>query len=273
MKKALLLLFLPIALLAQNPQEVWETGTYVDGSSVKVNRFRKDASGNMYSVGYATGDVSGDLDIYVSMNDEDGNVVFADIYDSGHGNDEAIDVFIDLSGNIFVVGNTRGGGSLFARKYSSTGTVLYTNEYQGAIVTSEAQDADLRRSTGDLYITGRLTNAVSGEGGNMLLIKYLTDGSTDWIVDFDGGGAGQSYDYDIGYQVEVDGSGNAYVLGAEEALLVVGSGFVSGGDPFLRKYTSAGAYVWGRVPATDGGDSKATLTMETSSNVAVYDWD
>ncbi|MBL4587051.1 MAG: hypothetical protein JKX84_08365, partial [Flavobacteriales bacterium] len=261
--KKLLLLFLCITTItasAQDPAMVWETGTYLDGSSVNVNRFRKDQSGNMYSVGYVTGDVSGDRDLYISKNDANGNVIFSDIYDSGQGNDAAIDVFIDNSGNIYVVGNIRGGVSLFARKYSSTGTVLYTNTYWGAIVSSEVQDADLRKSTGDLYITGISTNDVSGEDENLLLIKYLSDGTVDWIVDYDGG----DNNGDFGYQIELDGSGNAYVLGEQNNLTT--------GTPFLRKYTSAGAYVWARVPSSDGSESHTSMTIESATNVAVYDW-
>jgi hypothetical protein len=271
MKKALLLLILPICVLAQNPQEVWETDTYVDGSSVSIKRSRKDASGNMYSVGSAIGDVSGDYDIFVSKNDADGNVVFSDFYDSGLGNDQALEVRIDQSGNIYVVGNIRGGNAIFARKYSSTGTIEYTNIYSSAIVTSTAEAADIQNSTGNLYITGSKTNVVTGEEGNMLLIKYAADGSTDWEVDFDGG-SGTSNKHDSGYQLQVDGSGNAYVLGVKNGLQQ-SSGFVSLGTPFLRAYNSAGTFIWNRVPAADGGDPETTLTMETNSNVAVYDWD
>ncbi|MFT4544554.1 MAG: hypothetical protein ACI9EQ_001013, partial [Bacteroidia bacterium] len=247
MKKALLLLILPICVLAQNPQEVWETDTYVDGSSVSIKRSRKDASGNMYSVGSAIGDVSGDYDIFVSKNDADGNVVFSDFYDSGLGNDQALEVRIDQSGNIYVVGNIRGGNAIFARKYSSTGTIEYTNIYSSAIVTSTAEAADIQNSTGNLYITGSKTNVVTGEEGNMLLIKYAADGSTDWEVDFDGG-SGTSTKHDSGYQLQVDGSGNAYVLGVKNGLQQ-SSGFVSLGTPFLRAYNSAGTFIWNRVPA------------------------
>lgn len=263
MKKllALLLSIATIAASAQTPTMVWETGMYVDGSAVKVNRFRKDQSGNLYSAGYVIGDVSADQDLYVSVNDADGNVLFTDIYDSGSGWDEAIDIFIDNSGNIYVVGSIRNGGSLFARKYSSTGTILYTNTYFGAIVSTDAYAADLRKSTGDLYITGRLTNAINGEGANMLLIKYLTDGTADWEIDYDGGNNNPDY----GHLLEVDGSGNAYVLGEKNVL--------GTGTPFLRKYTSAGAFGWNKTPTTDGGDSGASITMETTANVVVYDWD
>jgi hypothetical protein len=225
----------------------------------------------MYSVGSAIGDVSGDYDIFVSKNDADGNVVFSDFYDSGLGNDQALEVRIDQSGNIYVVGNIRGGNAIFARKYSSTGTIEYTNIYSSAIVTSTAEAADIQNSTGNLYITGSKTNVVTGEEGNMLLIKYAADGSTDWEVDFDGG-SGTSNKHDSGYQLQVDGNGNAYVLGVENALQQ-SSGFVSLGTPFLRAYNSAGTFIWNRVPAEDGGDPETTLTMETNSNVAVYDWD
>lgn len=261
MKKLLLAIFTVTAFSAQaqDPQEVWETGTDVDGVSVRVTEFRRDGNGIMYTTGHTTGDVSGDLDIFVSVNDADGNEIFTDIYDSGAGSDEAFDIRVDQSGNVYVIGNCRGGTSLFLRKYNSSGVVQWTNTYHGAIVTTTANHAAFRSSTGDTYITGRLTNAVSGEGANLLLIKYLSDGSIDWEISYDDGNGNGDY----GYLVTVDGSGNAYVLGERN---VVGAG-----TPILRKYSNSGVYQWSATPSTDG-DVGGELKMETNSNVAVYGW-
>lgn len=243
---------------AQEPAERWEVNENIIGYSGAPSIFsvEMDDNGNTYVGGYIAN--ASDLDIFVAKYDADGNLEFYDTYDSGSGDDEGIEVGYDQSGNTYIVGNSRNGNSLFVRKYNTAGTVQWTEDYYGAIVFTHANDMEVRVSTGDVFIVGRLTNAISGEGMNIGIFRYDTNGNLVWEESFDGG----SNLADEGHRLVLDGSGNVYVLGEANA-----------GTPTLQKYTYAGAFSWGGSPQVTGenGSNGATLAIE-GSNVAVYSW-
>ncbi len=259
MKKALLILFLPFSLLAQEPAERWEENQNIAGYSGSpfIVSVEMDDDGNTYVGGYIYN--NSDSDVFTAKYDSDGNLEFYDTYDSGAGDDEGMKVGYDQSGNTYIVGNARNGGSLFVRKYNTAGTVQWTETYYGAIVATHMNDMKVRVSTGDVFITGRHSLATSGEGVNIGVFRYNTSGTLVWEKSFDGG----SNLVDEGFLIELDDDGNVYVLGE-----------VNAGTPSLLKYTYAGAFSWGKTPQVTGESSSsnaATLAIE-GTNVAVYSW-
>lgn len=258
MKKLILYLLAPCVSFAQQPAERWEENQNISGYSGSPYIFsvEMDDDGNTYVGGYIFN--NSDSDIFVAKYDSDGNLAFYDAYDSGAGDDEGFEVGYDQWGNTYIAGNERNGNGLFLRKYNTTGVVQWTKTYYGAIVFTHVNDMEVRQSTGDVFLTGRLTNAVSGEGANLFLIRYDTNGNVSWEESFDGG----SNLADEGHRIVLDGSGNVYVIGEANA-----------GTPTLQKYTYAGAFSWGKSPDVTGenGSNGVTLAIE-GTNIAVYTW-
>ncbi len=255
----LILLFITSnQLFAQQPAERWEENQNISGYSGAPLIFsvEMDDDGNTYVGGYIFNNA--DADIFVAKYDADGNLEFYDTYDSGAGDDEGFEVGYDQWGNTYIAGNERNGNGLFLRKYNTSGVVQWTKTYYGAIVVSHANDMEVFQSTGDVFLTGRITNAISGEGANLAVIRYNTSGTLVWEESFDGG----SNLYDEGHRLTLDASGNVYVIGEANA-----------GTPTLQKYTYAGGFSWGKSPDVTGenGSNGVNLAIE-GTNLAVYTW-
>ncbi len=261
-----LLTFLFVILLlpvfSQVPSEIWEVTNNISGTSEKVMHSTSDASGNVYATGYVSG-ASG-CNLFVTKHDADGNLVFSDVYDSGSGSDWGMKIALDNSGNIFLVGNIRAnscqgeGKATFTRKYSSTGTILWTNIYSSAIVVSHANDMKVFPSTGDVVVTGYSVNQVTGDQKNVMILKYLTDGTLDWFKSFDGGNTAN----DIGHKIRMDFNGNVYVMADVNFTFAAGTNL-------LLKYTSAGALSWSKVTGVSG--RYCVDIKNEGTNVSVYD--
>ncbi|MCJ8290045.1 MAG: T9SS type A sorting domain-containing protein [Crocinitomicaceae bacterium] len=251
---------------AQQPAEVWETiNSYPNTGSLTVRHSINDGSGNTYSTGYFYG-ASSDHDMFVSKHDNNGNLVFNDTYDSGIGYDWGIEVGFDNSGNTYVVANIRGssilqGAAVMTRKYSPTGTLLWTNLFYSAITSAKANDMQVNKNTGEVYIVGYSANQVTADAKNIMVLKYLADGTLSWSKSFDGG---SSID-DIAYLMKLDNTGSIYVLGETNAAVLGPPG-----TNLLLKYTTTGALSWSKIPQTSG-ENGAVLRNE-GTNFSVYDF-
>ena len=262
--RALTFLFIGLIFpaFAQVPSEIWEVTNNIAGNSEKVMHSTSDANGNVYATGYVSG--TGSCNLFVTKHDSDGNLVFSDVYDSGSGSDWGMKISLDNSGNIFVVGNIRSttcqgeGKATFTRKYNSSGTILWTNIYSSAIVTSHANDMKVLPSTGDVVITGYSVNQVTADQKNVMILKYLTDGTLDWSKSYDGGSAIN----DIGHKIRLDISGNVYVMSD------VNFSFGAGTN-LLLKYTSTGALSWSKITGVSG--RYCVDIKNEGTNISVYD--
>ncbi|MBL1280881.1 MAG: T9SS type A sorting domain-containing protein [Fluviicola sp.] len=240
---AIAMLVLSVIGFSQNPTKVWETlETYFNGAS-PVHSIA-DPSGNVYATGS-----------FVSKHDNTGALIFYDTYSSGGG----LKVEYDNSGNTYVVLNTQNSTAVMVKKYSPTGTLLWTSQYSSAILSTTAIGMEVNRTTGDVFIVGYSTNAVSADEKNIMVLKYLTSGILDWAKSFDGG---SSVD-DIAYKMKIDAANNVFVLGETNAALIGVPG-----TNILIKYTNTGAFAWSKVPQTSG-EMDAVLLIE-GANVSVY---
>ncbi|MFT5860333.1 MAG: hypothetical protein ACI865_002443 [Flavobacteriaceae bacterium] len=262
------LILFPTALFAQLPMEVWETidAYQSPGIGITVRHSINDDAGNTYSTGYFYGP-SSDHDMFVSKHDNNGNLVFNDTYDSGIGYDWGIEVEYDDSGNTYVVANIRGAtvfeaSAVMTRKYGPTGTLLWSSSYTSAILSAKANDMQVHPTTGEVYIIGYSANQVTADEKNIMVLKYLTDGTLSWSKAFDGGSGID----DIGYMMKLDNTGSIYVLGETNAA-VLGSP----GTNILLKYTTTGALSWSETPQTSGEQGGAVMRNE-GTNISVYDF-
>ena len=149
----------------------------------------------------------------------------------GHSTDIAYSLAVDNSGNVYVTGQSWGGGAYnYATiKYNSGGIMQWVSRYVGlgqSIAHSLAVD-----SLGNVYVTGQ--SRVEGLNSDYATIKYNSSGIQEWVSTYNGPGNSN----DEAYSLAIDGSGNVFVTGSS-----VGSG--TGSDYATLKYNSAGVEQW-----------------------------
>jgi hypothetical protein len=218
-------------------------------------------------------------------------------YDSGYG------IATDSSGNVFVTGYygiavtlynqdgttgaslaNAGGGECFVAKYTSAGVVSWA-----ARIASTGDDNGYgiaTDSSGNVFVTGYYSAAVTlygtGDatsttlayvGGNDVFVaKYTSAGVISWAARI------VSTDYERGYGIATDSSGNVFVTGYYGAAVTFyGTGdatsktlaFAGGNDCFVAKYTPAGVISWAARIAGTGADQGLGIATDSSGNVLV----
>jgi hypothetical protein len=133
---------------------------------------------------------------------------------------QALDVVVDSVGNFYVTGHYGtyyGNRELFLRKYNSTMVLqwekLYKNSSQGRGLALD--------DNSNIYVTG-MTN--ENTGSDALLLKYAFNGTLLGIGSWKGNHSG----YNFGNDVDVDSTGDVYIVG-------VTPGSVSWTDAFIIK--------------------------------------
>ncbi|MCB0395903.1 MAG: gliding motility-associated C-terminal domain-containing protein [Flavobacteriales bacterium] len=238
------------------------TGTATDRAADMVI----DANGNVYVTGTAIGP-SGNFDYYtikynnagveqwkVNRNSADG---------SSNGPDEARAIAVDGSGNVYVTGMGRafGAGSdtldMMTVKYNSSGVQQWVRAEDG---TGSGADIgyDIKvDGSGNVYVVGTLSQ--SG-GYDIVIRKYTSTGGNGWMRTYDENGGD-----DMGYAIDIDGSGNVYVTGTsyEDA--------TENYNLAVLKYNSAGTLQWSTPynGTASGYDAGFAITVDFSGNVYV----
>jgi uncharacterized delta-60 repeat protein len=136
--------------------------------------------------------------------------------------------------------------TVWEKRYNGTG-----NDYDEA--TSIYVDG-----AGNIYVAGASTG--SGSGKDFTVVKYTSDGLTQWVGRYNGPGNGD----DDAYLVKVDNAGNVYVSGASTG---TGTGF----DYCVIKYNSAGVQQWASRYNGPGNatDEVYSLQVDNTGNVFI----
>jgi hypothetical protein len=205
-----------------------------------------DGSGNVYVTGFFEDTVdfdpgagvdshasNGGSDVFLNKLDPSGNFVWARTW-GGLGYEEGVSVAVDGSGNAYITGwfadtvdfdpgagvdNHASNGlyDVFLSKLDANGNFVWARTWGGS-------DLDYGNSvaidgSGNAYITGRFSNTVDFDPGagvdkhalnglyDIFLNKLDANGNFVWARTWGG------FDYDEGYSVMIDGSGNAYITG------------------------------------------------------------
>jgi cysteine-rich repeat protein len=247
---------------------------YVQGVSV-------DSSGNVYAVGFAGFNLSGQTylgsgDAFVRKYDSSGNILWTRQFGTS-GYDVANDVSVDSSGNVYVAGFTAGtfpgqtnsGGQYdaFVVKYDSSGTLVWARQFgtsSGDIASGVSAD-----SSGNAYVAGHTNGALPGQtnlgNSDAFVRKYDGSGTELWTRQY---GTPGFYSYDNAMGVSVDGSGNAYVAGYTTGNFM-GQTSSGGTDAYVRKYDSSGTEVWTKQFGTFADDSAYGISVDSSTNIYV----
>ncbi|MCO6043185.1 SBBP repeat-containing protein [Aeoliella sp. ICT_H6.2] len=180
------------------------------------------------------------------------------------GAESAHAVAVDGFGDVYLAYYTSGSvdatsenDSIFLRKYNSAGTLLWSEPLgQSSFerpISIEVDDA------GDLYVAGSVYG--NGTTWDAFLSKYNSSGSRYWSQRFG------SSSVDFGFDVCVDGQGNAFVSGLTEGVV---DGVNAGeGDAFVAKFDTDGNHLWSRQYGTSGTDFGEGIAADADGNVYV----
>jgi hypothetical protein len=178
-----------------------------------------------------------------------------------NGSDDAVAVAIDGSSNVYVTGESWGGGTNYdyvTIKYSPDGDTAWVRRYNGPGNGLDKAQAIATDDSGYVYVTGYSVG--DGTHNDYATIKYHSNGDTAWVRRYHRVAQTQERPSDIA----VDDSGNVYVTGG-------GEGGGTDYDYVTIKYRSDGDTAWLRRyngPA-NGSDYAYAIAVDDSGNVYV----
>ncbi|MBI2863145.1 MAG: SBBP repeat-containing protein [Chloroflexi bacterium] len=269
-----------------NSSGVLQWHTFLGGSdSDQGEGIAVDGSGNVYVVGGGwttwgspVRNYTANADAFAAKLDSSGTLQW-NTFLGGSGNDYGYGIAVDESINIYVaaysaaswgspVRTYTAGDDAFVAKLNSSG-VLQWNAFLGGTANDYGVDIDLDGS-GNAYVVG-----YSGANWGSPIRSYTADndafvakladsGSVQWSTFLGGSGS------DIGYAIDVDVSGNAYVGGYSYATW--GSpirSYTASNDPVAAKLDSSGNLQWNTFLGGTGSDYGQGIAVDGSGNVYV----
>jgi hypothetical protein len=215
------------------------------GSADRGHAIEIDASGNTYVTGYFQGTVNfnpngtanltstGGFDIFIAKYDSDGNYLWAHKL-GGASADEAFDIALDGSNNVYVTGYFQGAAVDFDPGGSSF--LISSNGAKDAFLLKLDTDGNFVWAFNIGSSTDDQGNAISIDGSNNVYLVGKFTGST---VDFDPSGASATH---------------------------TSAGLT---DIFIAKYNSSKVYQWSKGTGSTQDDSAESITLDNSSNIYV----
>ncbi len=223
-----------------------------------------DGLGNIYVTGSSWGGNSS-IDYVTMKYDTNGNQLWVARYDGpAGGEDQALDLALDSSGNPYVTGWSQGNGTgrdYATVKYDPNGNQLWVARYDGPASGEDLAYAAAVDYSGDIYVTG--WSQGNGTGADSATIKYNTSGDQLWVARYNGPVNGE----DKSSAMTVDGWANAYVTGWSQ-----GNGTET--DYITMKYDRDGNHLW--IARYDGPansqDRAQDIAVDNWGNVYVTGW-
>ncbi|MEG4858738.1 SBBP repeat-containing protein, partial [Microcoleus sp. K1-B6] len=257
------------------------TGQIDPGYPITPGAFQPTAS--VYGAGVTKLNAAGNSLVYST---------FLSGYEGGLGNGIAV----DSNGNAYVTGITGNGfpttdtasqfnygggsGDAFITKVNPTGSGLVYSTYLGGSDREDAQAIAIDNN-GNAYITG-LTYSTDLPGTNLGFQNTLAGEYDGFVAKFDANGARAYSTYlggfgnEIGNNIAVDSSGNAYVVGrttstdfpTKNAIQAANAGGAN--DAFVTKIEPLGYSVsYSTYLGGSGDDNGHRITLDSANNVYV----
>lgn len=170
-----------------------------------------DDSGNVYVTGTGRSDATGDDFVTLKYSSE-GVLQWVARYDGPvHGIDQANDICLDVTGNVYVCGTSfdiSTGFDLIVVKYDASGEEEWVARYNRSADGDDRGNAIAIDQAGNVYVTGE---AWGGRTRNdCVIVKYDPSGQLVWVTSYhDRQGAG-----DYARAIAVDSAANVYITGA-----------------------------------------------------------
>ena len=246
---------------------VQQLGTSTEDFS---NEVAVDSLGNVYITGFTGGNLdgtsAGGVDAFLAKYTNSGTLVWKKQLGTS-GYDEANDLAIDSSGNIYLSGVTdgslggtsAGSGDGWLAKYNSSGGLVWKQQL-GTSAWDRATEIAVD-GTG-LYVTGETDGSLAGTNAGLRdvwLAKYDLNGGLLWKRQL---GTSNS---EGSFGLAIDASSNVYITGDTWGNL---QGTNAGqNDVWLAKYNSSGTLVWTRQVGTDGREAAYGVAVDAAGSV------
>ncbi|MBS1904945.1 MAG: choice-of-anchor D domain-containing protein [Bacteroidetes bacterium] len=267
-------------------------GSYID----EVHSITIDHAGYLCVAGIFSGVVDfggvsltgqGGRSAFVATYDPNGSLVWVkDAVDAISNSDvEANGVAVDAADNVYITGlytdvtdfggiklSSAGQEDMFVAKYSSKGTLLWVKGAGG--IEKDFGKKIAVDNAGNCYVTGSFSwhcdfgittlyaDLSVRDAWDLFIAKYHSDGSIEWVKRAGGP------DMDIGEDIGLDNSGNAYITGytygpsSFDSFNLIGKSF----NVFLAKYAPDGTVKW--VGSSTSGGGEAADVVVTPSGAA-----
>ena len=263
---------------AQTEVKVWSRliggSNYDYGHGVAVDPLGNVAIGGptQSSLG---GQSAGLFDVFVGKYDASGNKLWLAQrgsseteygFDDLHGG-----VACDATGNVYVVGRTKGGVDgysniggydLFVMKFGPNGDWQWTR--QDGTANDDTARAVVTDSSGNVYVTGYVRGNFHGNtrvgAADVFINKYNSAGTRLWTVLFG------SENVDESFGITCDTAGNVIVTGWCDGS-IDGIPNLGNGDNFLAKYDSNGQRLWLQQWGTVHKDTGYALATDAARNI------
>ena len=202
------------------------------------NQLAIDNSGNVLVAGSSQDNISESDALalkYSSTGVENWSKLFAGIGD----NTENVNAMtIDAAGNTYLAGYTYSRNNLkdlCVIKLSPIGDTLWVKKYNGSDNgNDEATDIKVDAG-GNVYVTGFIKDSLTDF--DIITFKMNPSGNFIWMSQYNNNTVNNE---DKGFKLEIDGSGNVYVLGNTDSNPL----FLINEDILLVKYSSSGVQQW-----------------------------
>lgn len=213
-------------------------------SSEQARKVVTDSVGNVIVAGN-TGDLgdtgdAGVADMLIIKYSAAGTPLWTNRYDgSARSTDDPTALAVDGNDNVFVTGKSLGLGSGFdyaTIAYSSAGSPLWTNRFNGPGNTDDTAQALAVDAAGNVLVTG--TAIVNSTNSDYATIKYSGTGVPLWTNFHHGGPYGN-----VARSLATDSTGNVFVTGYEVSLIFLGSNVMANAYATVA-YSEAGAPLW-----------------------------
>jgi cysteine-rich repeat protein len=195
------------------------------------------ADGTVFVAGYVTNAAEA-RDAWVRRYSAYGEPLWTQTHaGAGGANDEIRGLLLDDGGNLFATGyqsTASTGLDAWLRTYNLQGGEVWTRTYDGPASTTDVFHAASFDAVGNLVVGGY--HGVTGEGADVLLRKYTTEGDVLWTRTYSGGNGGN----DLIWDVATSAAGHVYVAGYETG--TTGEGL----NAWLAKYDTDGNAIWTR---------------------------
>ncbi len=244
--------------LDTNGNWLWES-RYFYISNDKPSALAVDAYGNAYITGRSWN--GADYDCFtIKYRDSDGYALWAARYAGESDSHEmALAITVDLYGNTYITGNN--GGGFITIKYDSNGTQQWVRDY-GYSSRGPVNMRICNGPYGNVYVAGsQATPDSSHLSPTCKVLKYSADGTLIWSTDCSSVYGRVQYLSDM----FVDSSGNVYVTGLCDALVIVNLY-----DAATMKLDSNGEILWGDVFSLSKSSVDGAMALAVAPNRLVY---
>ena len=253
--------YLAYATLAYSPTGIplWTNRYNGPGNSSQANALAVAQNGNVFVTGYTS---SGGSDYATIGYSNSGVPLWTNRYDGLAGSDRATAIAVDSNGNVVVTGNSAGTVSstdYATVAYSDTGVPLWTNRYNGPVVTGyDYANAIATDRSGNVFVAGYSQG--NGSSDDYATLAYSASGTPLWTNRYNGPASST----DQAQALAVDDNGNVFVTGWS-------MGIGSSVDFATVAYSGLGVPLWTNRydgPA-NGGDTATAIAIDGLGNVLV----